>query len=91
MAKDGEPESWEELARLASQEQDGEKLMELVAEINRLLEVKDNLKKDRLAEVNPEIAELLNEENAQLLKEKQALLLEEEQALLQDGSTKPAT
>ncbi len=83
MAKDGGPESWEELAELASREQDGEKLMELVAEIDRLLEVKDNLKKDRLAEVNPEIAELLNAEQAQLL--------EEEQALLQDGSTKPAT
>ena len=87
MAKDGGPESWEELAELASQEQDSEKLMELVAEINRLLEVKDNHTKDHLAEVNPEIAELLNEEQAQLLEEKQALLREEKQALLQDGST----
>ena len=51
--------------------------MELVAEINRLLEVKGNLTKDRLAEVNPEIAELLNEKQSQLLEEKQALLLEE--------------
>ena len=77
MAKDGGPESWEELAELASREQDGEKLMALVAEINRLLEAKNNHTKDRFAEVSPEIA--------QLLKRK------EKQALLKDGSTKPDT
>ncbi len=89
MAKDGEPESWEELAELASQEQDSEKLMALVAEINRLLQVKDKHTKDHLADENPEIAELLEEEQAQLLEEKQALLREERRALLQDGSTTP--
>lgn len=44
MAKDGCIESWQELAELASQEQDPEKLMELVAEINRLLDAKDMTK-----------------------------------------------
>ena len=62
MAKDGGPELWEELAELASQEQDPEKLMALVAEINRLLETKDNPAKDGSANVNPEIAQLLREQ-----------------------------
>ncbi len=73
MAKDGGPESWMELAELASQEQDSEKLMALVAEINRLLEANEHHAKDGLAKVNPEIARLL----------------EQKQALLKDGSTKP--
>jgi ElaB/YqjD/DUF883 family membrane-anchored ribosome-binding protein len=75
MAKDGEPELWEELAELASHEEDSEKLMALVAEINRLLDNKDNLAEDRFANLNPDIARLL----------------EQKQALLKDGSTKPDT
>lgn len=72
MAKNGGSESWEELAALASQEQDPEKLMELVAEINRLLEKKDNVAKALVAHGNPEIIRLLKEK----------------QALQTDGSTK---
>jgi hypothetical protein len=75
MAKNGGSESWEELAELASQEQDPEKLMELVAEINRLLETKDNVAKALVANGNPDITRLLKEK----------------QALLKDGSTKPDT
>ncbi len=75
MAKNGGSESWEELAELASREQDPKKLMELVAEINRLLEAKDNYAKHGSAEVSPEIAQLLREK----------------QALQKDGSTKPDT
>jgi ElaB/YqjD/DUF883 family membrane-anchored ribosome-binding protein len=75
MAKDGGLELWEELAEQASCEEDPDKLMELVAEINRLLDDKDNLAKDRLANANSDIAQLL----------------EQKQALLKDGSTKPDT
>jgi ElaB/YqjD/DUF883 family membrane-anchored ribosome-binding protein len=75
MAKDGGSEFWVDLAELASQEEDPEKVMALVAEINRLLDNKDDLAKDRLAKVNPEIARLLKQK----------------QALLKDGSTKPET
>ena len=75
MAKDGGSESWEELAALASQEQDPEKLMELVAEINRLLEAKDNVAKALVANGNPEITRLLKVK----------------QALQTGGSTKPDT
>jgi hypothetical protein len=73
MAKDGDGELWVELAEQASEEQDPEKLMELVAEIDRLLEAKDNQAKERVADVNPEIARLLKQK----------------QALRKDGSTKP--
>ena len=72
MAKDGGSQSWEELAELASQEQDPEKLMALVAEINRLLEKKDSVAKALVANGNPEIIRLLKEK----------------QALQTDGSTK---
>jgi|HubBroStandDraft_4_1064222.scaffolds.fasta_scaffold44007_2 ElaB/YqjD/DUF883 family membrane-anchored ribosome-binding protein len=75
MAKDGGVELWEELAELASHEEDPDKLMALVAEINRLLDDKDNLAKDRLANANSDIAPLL----------------EQKQALLKDGSTQPDT
>ena len=75
MAKDGALELWEELAEQASREEDPDKLMELVAEINRLLDDKDNLAKDRLVNANSDIARLL----------------EQKQALLEDGSTKPHT
>ena len=75
MAKEGEAELWTELAEQASHEQDPEKLMALVAEINRLLEAKDNQAKDRVAKGNPEIARLLKKKHA----------------LLRDGSTKPDT
>jgi hypothetical protein len=75
MTKDGGLELWVELAEQACQEQDSEKLMELVAEINRLLDDKDNLAKDRLANVNPDIARLV----------------EQKQALRKDGSTKRDT
>ncbi len=40
------PEQWVELAEMASKEQDPEKLMALAAEINRLLEKKQNPPKD---------------------------------------------
>jgi hypothetical protein len=66
-------EDWEELAELASQEQDPEKLMALVAEINRLLEKKDNVAKAYIADGNPEIIKILKEK----------------QALQEEGSTKP--
>lgn len=75
MAKDGGVESWEELAELASHEEDPDKLMALVAEINRLLDDKDNLARDRLVNANSDIARLL----------------EQKQALLEDGLTKPDT
>jgi hypothetical protein len=75
LANNGGLELWEELAELASHEEDPEKLMALVAEINRLLDNKDNLAEDRLADVNPDIARLL----------------EQKQALLKVGSTKPDT
>jgi hypothetical protein len=75
MANHDGPEQWEKLAELASQEQDPEKLMALVAEINRLLEKKDNVAKAFIANGNPEITRLLKEK----------------QALLKDGSTKPDT
>jgi hypothetical protein len=75
MANNGRLELWEELAELASHEEDSEKLMALAAEINRLLDSKDNLAEDRLANVNPDIARLL----------------EQKQALLEDGLTKPDT
>ncbi len=75
MANNARLELWEELAELASHEEDSEKLMALVAEINRLLDNKDNLAKDRLAKANSDIARLL----------------EQKQALLKDGSTKPDT
>jgi hypothetical protein len=40
------PEQWVELAEMASKEQDPERLMALAAEINRLLEKKQNPTKD---------------------------------------------
>jgi hypothetical protein len=42
MANNEGRERWEKLAELASQEQDPEKLLALVAEINQLLEAKEN-------------------------------------------------
>jgi hypothetical protein len=75
MANNGGPEQWEELAELASQEQDPEKLMELVAEINQLLDHKENVTKDLVANGNPEIIKILKAK----------------QALQKDGSTKPDT
>ena len=63
MANNGGLELWEELAELASHEEDPEKLMALVAEINRLLDNKDNLAEDRLADVNPDIGRLTGTEN----------------------------
>lgn len=35
-------ERWQELCELAAEEQDGEKLVELIREINRLLEEKED-------------------------------------------------
>jgi len=79
MAKDGEVELWEELAELASHEEDSETLMALVAEINRLLDGKDG--KDGVAK-SP-VDGKVSEEIIRLLREKKALL--------NDGSTKPDT
>ncbi len=45
MAKDGETELWVELAEMACDEQDPEKVMALVAEIQRLLDNKDDVAK----------------------------------------------
>jgi hypothetical protein len=73
MCSNAGTEQWEKLAELASQEQDPEKLMELVAEINRLPDNKENASKDLVANGNPEIIKIL----------------EEKRALLNDGSTKP--
>jgi hypothetical protein len=75
MAKDGRSDLWVELAELASEEEDPEKLLALVAEINRLLEDRDNPARDRSSDVNREIARLL----------------EKKRAFLKDGSTKKHT
>ncbi len=72
---DGDSELWMELAELAAQEQDPEKLMALASEINRLLEKKEGQENDRLAKAKA---------NAKI-----ARLLELQQALLKDGSAKP--
>ncbi len=72
MANNDGREQWEELAELASQEQDPEKLIALVAEIDRLLEKKDNVTKAFVADGDAEITRVLKEK----------------QALLKDGSTK---
>lgn len=74
MGIDGDSDRWIELAELAAQEQDLEKLVALVSEINRLLEKKEaHANGDGLAKANDKIARLL----------------ELQQALLRDGSTKP--
>ena len=65
-------ELWMELAEMASHEEDPEKLVALVAEINRLLEKKQGVAKGGQLEPSPEIIRLL----------------ERKQALLNDGSTK---
>jgi hypothetical protein len=46
MAKNDKSEMWIELAALAAQEDDPKKLLALVAEINRLLDKRDNFAKD---------------------------------------------
>ena len=75
MGMDGNSELWIELAELAAQEQDPEKLMALASEINRLLEKKKyHADGDGLAKANDKIARLM----------------ELQKALLRDGSTKPA-
>jgi len=81
MAKDGEVELWEELAELASHEEDSETLMALVAEINRLLDGDGKDGKDGVAK-SP-VDGKVSEEIIRLLREKKALL--------NDGSTKPDT
>jgi len=65
-------ELWMELAEMASQEDDPEKLVALVTEINRLLERKQGVAKGGQPEPSAEIIRLL----------------ERKQALLNDGSTK---
>jgi len=72
---DGDSDRWIELAELAAQEEDPEKLMALVSEINRLLEKKENHTSDGLAKAKAKIARLR----------------ELQQALLGDGTTKPDT
>lgn len=82
MTRDGKVELWEELAELASHEEDSETLLALVAEINRLLDGKDRKDgKDGVAKAP--VDGKVSEEIARLLKEKKALL--------NDGSTEPDT
>ena len=65
-ADDGRPlELWEELAKLASTEQDPDRLMALVSEIRRLVEKQDKKQKDGVGQLaNSEINRMIEMKNS---------------------------